>query len=725
MDRRLPAVVIAILALLLAASSIGGATAATEDGSGSTDTPSGGIDLSDRDYTAYGVCDTGDSAASWSYNGAVLSLGTGTVGSISMRSETSWGDWKLTSLTVDGEKVPEGSLSDYYPDDIFSSISLAVNGDVDPDPGVFKSIVIRSVTFGEGVTSIPANMFSGCTALSSVTVGDDVASIGANAFSGCTALRSIDIKKAAVDATAFSGCSSLAQISATGSTHYRVVEGLLLSDGGRTVHICPPGHVSGLIHLAGELSGVTRVNLNDADVVYVVDIKGRSAVTFTVMEGATASSITYSSLGMGSASVTKPAGGIRLTYTLYDSWDIVTGDMAVSGLTYSAGDGYFTLDVQEGTAATFLPMGVGTLTYGDLREMGFIGEWAATPDALPEGDDSAVVADIDPLAITVTGYLGTEESAVLDSVVHFHGLRCVVTKVDFAGSGVGTIQDLTLTGDMELVDGAFEYCAGLRSVTADGATVVGSRAFAYCTTLQTVSFMSCTEFGSRAFASCWVLTTVTVGAAEVSFGSGAFNGCGSIGVILADTDSDVSGNGDVPVVHYDMSDTEEKSFEVVGGLLVVHWDNKRDMLYSKDPDMQSGVTQVGFFKGDVAIVPISDGLYLSPSYGLNPHYLDYATVVFDVGLGDDPVVENVYLEGQGVPVVGYFAPSHFGYKFQYWELDGKAYDFSTPVTGSMVLKAVWVKADPVDSTPIYLLILLGASVVATFVVIAMTRRMNS
>ena len=63
--------------------------------------------------------------------------------------------------------------------------------------------------------------------------------------------------------------------------------------------------------------------------------------------------------------------------------------------------------------------------------------------------------------------------------------------------------------------------------------------------------------------------------------------------------------------------------------------------------------------------------------------------------------------------------------FLYWELDGKEYDFTQPVTESMVLKAVWMKADSIDSTPIYLLAMLGVSVAATFVVVAMTRRMNS
>ena len=734
----------AVLAIAVIPYDSSAATGDETSGDDTTDTEEPD-DLGD-DYVATGLCDTGTGAASWRYDGGVLSIGGGSVGKITRGSTTaSWGDWKLTGITV-GD-TPLTDISDYTPDDIFGSgMTLMINGNVRADSGAFAALRPTTVTFSGEATDLPAGTFSGCITLSTVsagtlkTIGDSafsgcisirafaatasLTSIGEEAFSGCVNLSSVDIATASVDATAFNGCSKLATISAKDSKIYQVVDGLLLSDGGKTVHICPPGHASGIIELAGKLAGVTRVNLNDADVVYVVDILGRSEVTFNRLEGATASSITYSSLGMESAKITNPTGGIRLTYELYGSWDIVPEDTVATGLKYVSQDGYFTLTVEEGVNARFLPMGVGTLTYGDLRGMTAIGVWDAVPGSLPTGKDDEVVGDVDPLKVTVTGYSGTDKAATLSGTLHFHGLRCTVSNLDFSGSGTGVLEDLTIEGSMTIADGAFEYCAGLKRVIADGVTSVGARAFAYCTALEEVSFLSSTEFGSRAFASCWALEIVTVGAAEVSFGPSPFDGCGNIGVILADTDSKVSGNGSVPVIHYDTSDTEEKSFEVVGGLLVIHWDQKKDMLYSKDPEMQSGVTQVGFFKGDVAIVPISDGLYLSPTYGINPHYLDYATVVFDIGLGESPVTQNIYLEGQDL-TADPFTPSKFGYTFLYWELDGKEYDFTQPVTESMVLKAVWMKADSIDSTPIYLLAMLGVSVAATFVVVAMTRRMNS
>ena len=719
--------------------------AAGDDTSGDDTTDTEEPDDLGDDYVATGLCDTGTGAASWRYDGGILSIGGGSIGKITRGSTTaSWSDWKLTGITV-GD-TPLTDISDYTPDDIFGSgMTLMINGNVRADSGAFAALRPTTVTFSGEATDLPAGTFSGCITLSTVsagtlkTIGDSafsgcislrafaaaasLTSIGEEAFSGCVNLSSVDIGAASVDATAFDGCSKLATISAKDSKIYQVVDGLLLSDGGKTVHICPPGHASGIIELAGKLAGITRVNLNDADVVYVVDVLGRSEVTFNRLEGATASSITYSSLGMESAKITNPTGGIRLTYELYGSWDIVQEDMVVTNLKYTPGDGYFTLNVEEGVNARFLPMGVGTLTYGDLRGMTAIGVWDAVPGSIPTGKDDEIVGDVDLLKVTVTGYSGTDKAATLSGTLHFHGLRCTVSNLDFSGSGTGVLEDLTIDGAMTIADGAFEYCAGLKRVIADGVTSVGARAFAYCTALEEVSFLSSTEFGSRAFASCWELEIVTVGAAEVSFGLEPFDGCGSIGVILADYDSKVSGSDGVPVVHYDMSVTGERSFEVVGGQLVITWDHKRSVFYSKDPSMQDGVTEVGFYNGGITIVPIMNNMYLDVDEGL-PRYSPYYMVVFDIGLGESPVTQNIHLESQDL-TADPFTPSKFGYTFLYWELDGKEYDFTQPVTESMVLKAVWMKANSIDSTPIYLLVMLGVSIAATFVVVAMTRRMNS
>ena len=70
---------------------------------------------------------------------------------------------------------------------------------------------IKSVLINEGVTSVSAYAFYGCTSLTSAIIGDSVTSIGEDAFYKCTSLRSVTIGDSvtSIGNYAFSGCSSL------------------------------------------------------------------------------------------------------------------------------------------------------------------------------------------------------------------------------------------------------------------------------------------------------------------------------------------------------------------------------------------------------------------------------------------------------------------------------------------------------------------------------------
>lgn len=70
---------------------------------------------------------------------------------------------------------------------------------------------IKSVEFGNRVTSFPANAFRNCKALTSVNIPESVRSIGESAFSGCTALTSMDIPNSveSIGESAFNGCTGL------------------------------------------------------------------------------------------------------------------------------------------------------------------------------------------------------------------------------------------------------------------------------------------------------------------------------------------------------------------------------------------------------------------------------------------------------------------------------------------------------------------------------------
>ena len=73
---------------------------------------------------------------------------------------------------------------------------------------------LKSITIGNGVTSINEDRFKNCSNLESVTIGNSVMSIGNYAFSGCSSLASVTIPDSvmSIGNYAFYGCCSLESV---------------------------------------------------------------------------------------------------------------------------------------------------------------------------------------------------------------------------------------------------------------------------------------------------------------------------------------------------------------------------------------------------------------------------------------------------------------------------------------------------------------------------------
>ena len=73
---------------------------------------------------------------------------------------------------------------------------------------------IQTVVIGEGVTTIGAFIFEGCTNLVSISIPDTVSQIGFSAFLNCTGLESVVIPEGitTIESNAFRGCSSLVEV---------------------------------------------------------------------------------------------------------------------------------------------------------------------------------------------------------------------------------------------------------------------------------------------------------------------------------------------------------------------------------------------------------------------------------------------------------------------------------------------------------------------------------
>ena len=73
---------------------------------------------------------------------------------------------------------------------------------------------LETVVVEEGVTAIPASMFTDCVALTSIDIPESVTSIGASAFKGCTSLATIDLPEGltVLGESAFQNCTALTSI---------------------------------------------------------------------------------------------------------------------------------------------------------------------------------------------------------------------------------------------------------------------------------------------------------------------------------------------------------------------------------------------------------------------------------------------------------------------------------------------------------------------------------
>ena len=82
--------------------------------------------------------------------------------------------------------------------------------------------LVTSVTVPENITSIPSNVFSGCTCIKKVNIPDSVKSIGEGAFNACVSLENISIPDSvtSIGDSSFSGCASMTEITLPDSVTY-------------------------------------------------------------------------------------------------------------------------------------------------------------------------------------------------------------------------------------------------------------------------------------------------------------------------------------------------------------------------------------------------------------------------------------------------------------------------------------------------------------------------
>ncbi len=733
MDRRI--FVVAML-LLLAAPFV---VMASDDADAEASSSSASLKPSDigddTKVVASGTCGTATGAAKWSYyrseSNSSLTISDGSV-DLSK-------NWKIEKLTIGETEATAADIAGFTMNDILTSrIALTVSGSVSATAGAINSLNPTSATVNG--TSVPGSFFSNCVYLTTVKLADTVTSIGAQAFSGCTFLTSFDVNKATVDQTTFKGCTRLMEFKvASGSTNYTVVNGMLHSDKGATLYLSPTGK-AGTLEMSAIGPNVKKIILGYADIDFVLDVNGNDrSITFEKASGLQDKEIkgrgfVYSSQGMSTCDIrhTISAGSSQadvftISYVLYKGWavDESLGIYTNATAKLDTWKIVVTADVDPTDKAPYLwmsalPMGVKTLRYSDLAGLDKLGDWSIKVSNLPSSS-SGIIKDIDSLDVAVTGYLGTGSSAELDGTLYYRGIVCKVSSVSMTYQTIGKLTDLTVGEGVAIGKKAFANLTALKSVKADHLASVGDSAFEYCTGLTTVSFRSCTEFGQYAFQNCWGLRSIDLGPSSIVFKDNALRGCRSLNLLTIGMDAKVEGVSGIPLLHYDMSDTSEKTFEVVGDYVRIYWYFSSKLFYNTVND-ESTATEAPCYRASDTIIPISDELYVWQKAG-SPAKVTMNMVVYDYGMGLDASTSYVpYGEKISKPSS---VPGVFGYRFLFWSDDGaNEYRFEETATQSKILVAIWSKDDPIDPLPMYIGIVFGAAVIGTFAVLAIARRMN-
>ena len=400
---------------------------------------------------------------------------------------------------------------------------------------------VKTVTIGNGVTSIGSYAFYECSKLTSVTIGNGVTSIGGRAFRGCTGLTSVTIPDSVtgIDDSAFYGCTGLTSITIPGSVTsigeyaFSGCTGLTSVAIGNGVTMIGQSAFNGCTGLKGvyitDLAAWCNIKFGDNPLFYAhtLYINGEKAENITIPDSVTSiggrafrgcTGLTSVTIGNGVKSIGDHAFSLCSGLTSVTIPDSVTsiGEYAFSGCTgltsvtipdSVTSIGYGAFEGCTGLTSITIPGSVTSIGYRAFY--GCTGLTSVTiPDSVTSIGDSAFYDCTGLTSVTIP-----------DSVTSIG---------QYSFYGCTGLTSVTIPDSVTSIGGsAFYGCTGLTSVTIPGSvTRIDHRAFYGCTGLTSVTIPdSVTSIGVCAFYDCTGLTSVTIGNGVKSIGEDAFFRC--------------------------------------------------------------------------------------------------------------------------------------------------------------------------------------------------------
>ena len=413
---------------------------------------------------------------------------------------------------MDAAVIASGTCGDDLTWELTISGALRIEGTGDMDdysytnePWYSYKSNIRTITFGEEVTSIGSYAFDECVNLESVAIPGNIITIGFAAFDYCDGLEQVIIEDGVevIKGWAFTGCEELEHISIPDS----VTEIGSFAFGGCS-------SLAG-ITLPYGLTEIASYMFNSCKALEWIAIPDTlTSISYYAFNNCSSLEDVYY---YGTASDWKSVSSIDDTI---DSAEIHYNSLGPEEIVDEEAEEKISESGTCGDDLTWTLTNTGVLT---ISGTGTMTGWSR--DYAPWYESRRLVRKV----VIEDGVTNIGAYAFENCI----GLKSVSIPDSVTEIGANAFEYCTVLTGVELPDSvtsignyAFQYCIGLTGVTIPaGASSIGNYAFQYCTGLTEITLPdSVTEIGSYAFRNCSSLSVITFEGSAPEIGSCAFYG---------------------------------------------------------------------------------------------------------------------------------------------------------------------------------------------------------
>ena len=389
-----------------------------------------------------------------------------------------------------------------------------------PSPWESQRTYIKTVDIANGITSIGANAFWDCFALTSVSIPNSVISIERDAFSYCSHLTSVTIPSSvtSIGTGAFirTGLTSVTipnSVTSIGNNAFNGCSGL--------TSVTIPNSVTSIGNYAFQYcSGLTSIDIPNS-----VTSIGNSA--FNSCSGLTSITIPNSVTSIGSSAFYGCSGLISVT-------------CEATSIPSTGSDIFY--NVPLSSATLYVPNSAleNYKTTAPWKGFGNIEAFVIISGSCGENVNYILNLETGILSITGTGAM-TDYSYSNKEGVPWYERRAYIKSVEISGgvTSIGSsafydcsgLTSVTIPNSVTSIgESAFENCFGLTSITIpNSVTSIGTCAFFYCSGLTSVTIPnSVTYIGDSAFCMCSELTSIIIPNSVTYIEEGTFLGCSGL-----------------------------------------------------------------------------------------------------------------------------------------------------------------------------------------------------